>query len=463
MTAKTTDDLTARLKRLFMAAAEDLAAAVKRGGHTLAVTTRQSFVVREDNPENYKTESRVVARNVLDYRVPPEYGRDDAVLSDELAAEALDIAGVFAALPEAHLPFFAPFSRDILIPRRETPLPAYHEDPADWVRGNLLLPSMYAHLESLASLGAVSDQHAERFADEVLTFAAAPGMTYRTVVPLAGIRLESGKKELRLLDGVKLRHLTADEEANLAQAHLRDVFSPFSLPLYALELDCVTGRLDSNPDVRPLMEPWLNAFELLGHQITGKHATTRSFPEWVGIGTGHLPLNIRRITRQWSVVTEVDAVELVRIVREFKKYDLKEKKTATHALALHRYHLGMAKESDVESLLDFVISLEAILLPRDGQVGHSDLSYRFRVHGAHYLASTADERHDVYKRMGDLYGLRSTLVHGGKYPDDAKIREARGDAESFARKALNRALREGFPGAHTFLGLVLGERTPTDQ
>ncbi|MGW0495772.1 hypothetical protein ACWD0Z_10185 [Streptomyces sp. NPDC003007] len=463
MTAQTTDDLTVRLKRFFTAAAEDVAAAVKRGGHTLVVPMNQSFVVREDNPENYKTESRVVARNVIDYRVPPEYGRDDAILSDELAAEGLDIAGAVAALSQARLPFFAPFSRDILIPRRETPHPAYHDDPADWVRGNLLLPALYAHLASLASLGVVSDQQAQHFADEVLTFAAAPGMTYRTVVPLAGIQLEPGKEELRLLDGVKLRRLTADEEANLAQAHLQDPFSPFSLPLCALELDCVTGRLESNPDVRPLVEPWLNAFELQGHQVTGQRATTRSFPEWIGLGTLHLPLNLRRMTRQWSVVTEADLADLALIVREFSKYDLKNKKTATHALALHRYHLGMGKESDVESLLDFVISLEAILLPRDGQVGHSDLSYRFRVHGAHYLASTADERHDVYKRMGDLYGLRSTLVHGGKYPDDAKIREARGDAESFARKALNRALREGFPGAYTFLDLVLGERIPTDQ
>lgn len=91
------------------------------------------------------------------------------------------------------------------------------------------------------------------------------------------------------------------------------------------------------------------------------------------------------------------------------------------------------------------------------------MSYRFKVHGAHYLASTVEERQDVYKRMGNLYNLRSILVHGGKYPEAEKITAGKRDAETFARKALNRALREGFPKSQTFIDMVLGERSLADR
>ncbi|MFC9029185.1 hypothetical protein [Streptomyces arboris] len=418
------------------------------------------FIERR-SPDSWQGRGRMVERNVLDPQLPPQWGRDHAVLSGEIADEALQIAGDISVMKGVHLPFFAPMSQDVLVPQRTTPFPTYEDDPADWIRRNLLLPALYAHLKSLPSLKVASELHAEAFALEVLTFAKSSGMTYRTVAPVAGIQLEAAT-EIALSNSVKLRPLTPAEERSLAEAQIKDPFGVSSLPLCALEVDHVTGRLETNPDTRPVVEPWLNAIQLLGHRIAGKRAKSRLFPEWAGFGTMQFPLNLRGIVQKWSTVTESDAAEISRIVRESQKYDLTQKKTATHALALHRYQLGMSKESDVESLLDFVISLEAILLPRDGQVGHSDLSYRFKVHGAYYLASSVDERHEIYKRMGDLYNLRSVLVHGGKYPEAVMISTAQGDAEGFARKALNRALRQGFPQAQTFIDMVLGERNLTD-
>ncbi|WP_406702957.1 HEPN domain-containing protein [Streptomyces albidoflavus] len=452
------DDLTTRLTRLYLAAARDVATAILRNGRGVTVGLEEIFIERE-SPDSWQSASRLVERNVLDSQFPPQWGREYAVLSDEIADEALKIAGAISTMEGARLPFFAPMSHDVLVPRRTTQFPSYEEDPADWTRTNLLLPALYAHLEILPSLRAASEHHADVFAQEVLTFTKSSEMTYRTVAPLAGIQL-GAQTEIALSNGVKLRRLTPNEERNLAEEQIKDPYSVSSLPLCALEVDQVTGRLETNPDIRPTVETWLNAIQLQGHRIAGKRATSHLTPEWSGFGTMYFPLNLRRSTQKWSTVTEKDAVEIARIAGESQKYDLTQKKTATHALALHRYHLGMAKESDVESLLDFVISLEAILLPRDSQVGHSDLSYRFKVHGAHYLASTTDERHEIYKRMGNLYTLRSVLVHGGKYPDAATISTAQSDAEGFARKALNRALRQGFPQAQTFIDLVLGEHSP---
>jgi hypothetical protein len=103
--------------------------------------------------------------------------------------------------------------------------------------------------------------------------------------------------------------------------------------------------------------------------------------------------------------------------------------------------------------------IEALLLPDDLQVGHTELSCRFRLHGAHYVASSKSQRRAVATELADVYKLRSRLVHGRKYPTHDQIGLGRDVAERLARRALIRAVYENFPTAAEFRDLALGVQT----
>ena len=124
-------------------------------------------------------------------------------------------------------------------------------------------------------------------------------------------------------------------------------------------------------------------------------------------------------------------------------------------LALHRYLSGAARSISANALLDLVITLEAILLPYDEYARHGDLSYRFRMHGAHYLACDSEDRTNVFRQLDNLYSLRSRLVHGGKYPDQAEVDLARTTASRLATVGLLRAVNTSFPTAAEFRCILL--------
>ena len=103
-----------------------------------------------------------------------------------------------------------------------------------------------------------------------------------------------------------------------------------------------------------------------------------------------------------------------------------------------------------------MIALESLLLPFDADARHAELGYRFRLHGARCLARTRNERREISRQLASLYGLRSRLVHGSGYPTAAEIEGGRASAETFARRGLLRAVRDGFPTDANFQDLILG-------
>ena len=100
--------------------------------------------------------------------------------------------------------------------------------------------------------------------------------------------------------------------------------------------------------------------------------------------------------------------------------------------------------------------VEALPLPYDEKARHGDLGYRFRMHGAHYLADDPAQRAALARKLRGIYEMRSRLVHGGKYPSLDEIQTTRSDARDLARRGLLRAVHEGFPTAGAFNRMVLG-------
>lgn len=65
---------------------------------------------------------------------------------------------------------------------------------------------------------------------------------------------------------------------------------------------------------------------------------------------------------------------------------------------------------------------------------------------------------DTARQLNHLYGVRSTLVHGGKkFPTTEELSETRALAYDLCRRGLLRAVHDGFPSAADFNSLILGE------
>lgn len=140
----------------------------------------------------------------------------------------------------------------------------------------------------------------------------------------------------------------------------------------------------------------------------------------------------------------------------------------TDDLALHRFFAGearrgttdllpgLADRNAADAILDFTIALEALLLPYDGNARHGDLGYRFRIHGAHFIADSIPERQTTARQLSTIYSMRSRLVHGGRYPTSEEIKSAR----DLARRGLLRAVNDSFPDAETFNRRTLGVTRP---
>jgi hypothetical protein len=125
---------------------------------------------------------------------------------------------------------------------------------------------------------------------------------------------------------------------------------------------------------------------------------------------------------------------------------------ARHETALHRFLLGAAEVNNADSLIDYVIALEAVLLP-DGSAG--ELGLRLALFGASYLGSSAEERKALDREFRDVYTMRSQLVHGAKHPRYEDVGSMTRIARRLAAAVLVKGLRGGWPSQEQLRDLVL--------
>jgi hypothetical protein len=127
-------------------------------------------------------------------------------------------------------------------------------------------------------------------------------------------------------------------------------------------------------------------------------------------------------------------------------------------LALHRFYLGAVEEAPTEQLLNFVIALEALLLPPsvDGE-----LSFRFALYGARYIGGSQSERGRAFRELQKVYRMRSKVVHGTNPPPSSDLADAATTARRLAERLLVKALKGGWPEPEGFKGEAL--RGPADS
>jgi hypothetical protein len=87
-----------------------------------------------------------------------------------------------------------------------------------------------------------------------------------------------------------------------------------------------------------------------------------------------------------------------------------------------------------EAFLLYAIALECLVL---GQQNEGELTYRLQTRIAHLVGGTVEKRKEIAKLVGELYRIRSKIVHNGQYEvTDADLELIR----YFAVRSINRVL-----------------------
>jgi len=129
-------------------------------------------------------------------------------------------------------------------------------------------------------------------------------------------------------------------------------------------------------------------------------------------------------------------------------------------LSLRRVCLGMSKADPGDAVIDYTVALEALFLQ---SADVTEARRRFALHGAVYTARSAADRRRAYDDLAEIYGARSTLVHGVSPKESrakklpARLPAVRNRAAAISRIALRRALKFGWPKEADFTDALLDD------
>jgi hypothetical protein len=281
----------------------------------------------------------------------------------------------------------------------------------------------------------------------------------RQSIAIAGLEPE---RDLLECNGTRLRELSALERGDISATRPRlgstsrlGPFSNFILATHVLEVDTETEQPNTTsllPTPRILV-----AFQLHGFDPAGPGSvTTKVLPEWWFNGLFSRPIAIKQISANPRSLSQTQFEDVCRTADLLKNYQL-DHPDGHQAVALQRFAMGCNRPDAIEGVLDFVIALEALLLPYDAETRHGDLAYRFRVHGAHFLAENISEHREIFKTLNKLYSMRSRIVHGDKYPGREEATIAANEGRRLAASGLLKAVHFKFPTAAELTRMVLRE------
>jgi len=81
-------------------------------------------------------------------------------------------------------------------------------------------------------------------------------------------------------------------------------------------------------------------------------------------------------------------------------------------LVMQRLNRAMRRRVTVDASIDLGIALEALYLSDTGD-DRGELTFRLKTRAARFLGTTEAERQNIFRLVGDLYGMRSSAVHTG--------------------------------------------------
>jgi hypothetical protein len=260
---------------------------------------------------------------------------------------------------------------------------------------------------------------------------------------------------------ITLRPLAAEERMGIA-ARFPSV-SSYAVQLIGPDLvrgisgSCVLEARTHWKVVEPPPNPpfWADravlALQILGIKVGG--------PGWVHTSTD--PRNteldelrsLKLSPRAPTVIVNNALLEQVTQLAELIPEAAISEPKSRHDIALNRFLRGCAASTAGDALLEYTIALEAMLLPSKFE---GELAYRLRVSAAWLLGRDRSTRMQIATKLGQIYRLRSALVHGLRMPKDDDLNEAASWAREILSGLLTHCLEREWPSDADLAHLALG-------
>ncbi|MCZ6689785.1 MAG: HEPN domain-containing protein [Planctomycetota bacterium] len=337
--------------------------------------------------------------------------------------------------------------------------PRYEDDPTAWIERILLKQVLHDYLCDLPDLDLANVDMAQQLAQGLVDLLEADEVTHVTALPVGGLRLEgdsikAGKLRLRKLSALEFGYLTeaAGTWPSFGRHPRKGVF-PFMMEevperlVLEVRRNCPKGP---KPHAGWLPQKTVLALQLLGFDVQGRGEASTWTEPGPSHGTGGQQIRLPRggLTRDCS---QEDLQQAATVAGRIPDEAIAEPQ-GRNELALHRFMLGAADENQADALIDFVIVLEALLLPKEFQ---GELRFRLALHCARLLEDVPSGRKKVFQQAYEVYGVRSKLVHGSRSVDVSVVADAATKARKLASRVLLKGLETGWPTQEDLLGLAL--------
>jgi hypothetical protein len=449
-------ELIERLARLLETARHTIADQLRKEHAPYKVTHERLVVRAAEEGEGWHSSRELVQSNSL--RTMPSFRWGDGL--EPLLGQYQELAQAVAERFRERLPLWTAIPPPGALHLLGLSGDGYiRNDPIQWVLAYILSSPTWHFLTELDSVEQPNLEAGRRIATEVVSLLTSGRILVRHAVAIDGIRttepvLVCQGNRLRTLEPLERGEFLTPYAYSTAPSLARGLLEPFA-PTHMLEIDSDAGPPH---EVGLLPVPGLlTALQLHQVDIGGSGVVSaRVLPEWLPFGTHYRPFAMRTHTSPASIVSRELFEEACQTATLLSSYRLDAPERPSE-LSLHRFTLGCGRVDAADALLDYVIALEALLLPYDRETRFADLSYRFRMHGAHFISDTRHERRTLFRSLRHLYNMRSRIVHGDDYPDVAETITATTNARQLAARGLLKAVRTGFPDSAVLSRLVLGE------
>ncbi len=263
--------------------------------------------------------------------------------------------------------------------------------------------------------------------------------------------------------GVSVRELTSIELGLLAEEASRGSVSlPAMVPI-ATRLDSIYSeerhvlRVESAQPKHIQPRPGdrfarvLLALQLLGYCPHGSGLTRT----WLEPGPDAYASVGRVSLRLFGDTMSLGEEDLRRVVALAERISAGSvaRPTSRAEVSLHSFSRSANANNDSDSLIHAVIALESLLL--FGIRG--ELKFRFALYGALLLGRGVPSRRAIHHALGEVYDMRSRVVHGAARPKPVDLQRCAHTARELASRLLVKAVLCGWPEPSTLERLALGD------